>query len=112
MSSYIPDGWALIKAKLSDETTLYKVLGSWSGGYLSGDSWRINSGITSYEDLGEYVSFKGNSSSKYLCHKSGENRLNFMTVGVLDIILDSAEERKIEASTISLKDFLEEFENE
>ena len=39
-----PDSWVVLK--ITAETgVIYKVLAGWSGGYLDGDSWRLNSGI-------------------------------------------------------------------
>lgn len=59
-----PDQWSIIK--IDD---IYKVFGSWSGGYLDGDSWRLNSGIDRIEEDGDYWLFYGYSGSCYRCHK-------------------------------------------
>lgn len=67
-SEYVPDKWLVIKIKNSNET-FYKVLAGWSGGYLTGDSWRANSGIASVVLDGDYYLFKGFSGSIYKCHK-------------------------------------------
>lgn len=69
MSTYNPDSWIVLK--VLGDNPFYKVLGGWSGGYLDGDSWRINSGIKSVTFDGEYFSFEGFSGSIYECHKSG-----------------------------------------
>lgn len=58
------DRWLILK--LGDT---YKVFGSWSGGYLDGDSWKLNSGIESVEEDGDYWLFHGFSGSVYQCHK-------------------------------------------
>lgn len=64
---WTPDNWVVIKFETDDPH--YRVLAGWSGGYLSGDSWRMNSGIVkSFEDE-DYWVFVGDSGSKYLCHK-------------------------------------------
>ena len=64
---YTPEEWILIKI---DGTPLhYKVFGSWRGGYISGDSWRMNSGVMSVEVEGDYYLFNGHSGSIYKCHK-------------------------------------------
>lgn len=68
---YTPDNWVIIEIP-TEEETIYKVLAGWSGGYLDGDSWRINSGIVSYEEDDEYYYFKGNTNSIYKCHKKME----------------------------------------
>lgn len=64
---YAPDHWMLIQIKGDDPH--YRVFGSWSGGYLDGDSWRVNSGITSVKQVGDYYFFMGHSGSVYRCHK-------------------------------------------
>lgn len=68
MTDYAPDHWVVIKMKYRDEV-IYKVLGGWSGGYLNGDSWRLNSGIERCEQDGDYYKFYGWSGSCYTCHK-------------------------------------------
>ena len=68
MSEYYPDNWVVIKMK-GDEPH-YRVLAGWSGGYLDGDAWRMNSGITKVEeDDGAYY-FSGSSGSTYCCSKN------------------------------------------
>ena len=72
MSDYIPDRWVVVKISGNDEDgkeTIYKVLGSWYGGYLSGHSWRLNSGISSVVDNGPTLTFHGYNGSTYLCSK-------------------------------------------
>ena len=72
MSEYNPDSWVVFKITGVEEKDFYKVLAGWSGGYLDGDSWRINSGIVKVEDDGDYWNFIGDSGSVYRCHKQGE----------------------------------------
>lgn len=64
MTEYLPDNWVVLKITYQNET-VYKVLGGWSGGYLDGDSWRMNSGITRVEDHETYYNFYGYSGSVY-----------------------------------------------
>jgi len=64
---YTPDRWMILKITGADPH--YRVFGSWFGGYLGSDSWRMNSGIVSVEQDGEYFIFKGSSGSEYHCHK-------------------------------------------
>ncbi len=49
--------------------------------YLSGDSWRINSGVTEVKDAGDYYEFYGESGSLYRCHKETYG-LRMSTAGV------------------------------
>lgn len=67
MSEYNPNRWMLIKITGPDPH--YRVFGSWSGGYLDGDSWRMNSGVVRYEEDENYFDFFGSSGSCYRCNK-------------------------------------------
>ena len=66
MTDYKPDNWVVIRFKGDDPH--YRVLAGWSGGYFSGNSWRMNSGITRSEFDGDYWYFYGSSGSCYKCH--------------------------------------------
>ena len=67
---YTPDNWVVVKI-ITEEGPLYKVLAGWSGGYLDGDRWQLNSGIVKVEQQGDYYLFYGYSGSCYKCHKEG-----------------------------------------
>lgn len=67
MIEYTPDNWVVIKIKGDDPH--YRVLAGWSGGYLDGDSWRMNSGIVKVTDEGSRLFFYGHSGSTYSCGK-------------------------------------------
>ena len=79
---YQPDNWVVLKIKPGKGAfPIYKVLAGWSGGYLDGDSWRMNSGITEVKQDGDYYEFYGYSGSCYRCHKN-TYRLTMATSGV------------------------------
>ncbi len=65
--SYIPDNWVVIKIKGDDPH--YKILAGWSGGYATGDSWRMNSGIVHVDETENSFIFYGSSGSAYDCRK-------------------------------------------
>jgi hypothetical protein len=67
MTEYTPDNWVIFKLKGDDPH--YRVLGGWSGGYLDGDSWRMNSGIIRVDDADGHWLFYGSSGSVYRCNK-------------------------------------------
>jgi hypothetical protein len=67
-TEYVPDQWVMVKVTKD----LYKIFGSWRGGYTIGDSWRINSGIERTEDKGDHYLFYGYSGSVYKCYKDQE----------------------------------------
>jgi hypothetical protein len=74
-----PDSWVIVKIVSGDnKDTTYKVLAGWSGGYLHGDSWKLNSGITSVEEDGDYYLFHGYSRSIYRCRKTAEGMSGMM----------------------------------
>ena len=80
MSEYNPDNWVVLKIT-NEQETIYKVLAGWCGGYLSGDSWRMNSGITGAEKQAYLYGFYGSSGSVYWCHE-GTYRLTMANGGV------------------------------
>lgn len=67
MTEYVPDNWVVIFLDVPEPH--YRVLAGWSGGYLSGSSWKLNSGITKVEEDGDYYLFHGSSGSIYKCYK-------------------------------------------
>jgi len=69
MTNYIPDNWIVVKIKGEDPH--YRVLAGWSGGYTTGSSWRLNSGITRVVKKEKYHEFFGHSGTTYLCHDEG-----------------------------------------
>ena len=65
---HTPNKWVVLRFKEGN----FKVLGGWSGGYLNGDSWRLNSGITKVKENEDHYIFYGASGSKYKCYKGRE----------------------------------------
>lgn len=73
-ADYYPDNWIIISIP---NTSLYKVVAGWSGGYLDGDSWKVNSGIESVTQDDTHYYIKGFSGSVYACNKRTEElRMN------------------------------------
>ncbi len=52
--SETPDRWVVVKIDNNLDTPFYKVFATWAGGYLDGDRWKLNSGITSMEYDDDY----------------------------------------------------------
>lgn len=67
----VPDNWVILKVNMNGKI-VYRVLASWSGGYLDSDFCTINSGITAVERYGDYYDFTGISGSLYRCHRNNE----------------------------------------
>jgi len=83
---YSPDSYRVI---LIDTPTgqLVKVFASYSGGYLDGDSWRINSGTELITEDESHYFFHGYSDSIYKLRKDSTGHLNSYTCGVYNRIL-------------------------
>ena len=60
-----PERWVIVKLP----NNYYKVFGTWTGGYLDGDRWQLNSGISKVEQDENFYYFIGFSGSCYKCHK-------------------------------------------
>lgn len=91
--TYTPDNWVIVKIT-RPEGVVHKLLAGWSGGYLDGDSWRMNSGIVRTSQEGDYVLFHGESGSVYKCHKDGQ-RLSNATAGIYNTLVNQAKEKGI-----------------
>ena len=63
--SETPERWVIVKLP----NNYYKVFGTWAGGYLDGDRWQLNSGISKVEQDESFYYFIGFSGSCYKCHK-------------------------------------------
>lgn len=82
MSLYEPDAWHILKIDGYEDQKgepIYKVLAGWYGGYLNGDSWKLNSGITKITDCGDYYDIDGYSGSTYRCYKTVEHFSGLMS---------------------------------
>ena len=83
--SETPDKWVVIKIPDGE----HKVFASFAGGYLDGDRWRLNSGITKVEEYEDYYYFFGYSGSCYKCHKKGYGVMTSFAQGILERIINS-----------------------
>lgn len=72
----IPDNWVVIK--VCSDTPHYRLVCGWKGGYVHGDSWRINSGIVSCTKQDKHFLFEGESGSLYSCHEDGYKMTSIM----------------------------------
>lgn len=101
--NYFPDKWVALKITSEKEEIVYKIFGTWRGGYLSGDSWRLNSGVEKVKLSKNTVSFIGGSGSEYICHKDSYG-CSVYTDGVLRQIADTVGEAGGELKLIIEKD--------
>lgn len=86
MSIYTPDKYTILEMKYKDEI-IYKVFGTWAGGYLGSDNWRLNSGIERAVIDGDSVSFVGSSGSEYQCYIPAEGVTGAYNMSELDSFL-------------------------
>lgn len=63
-----PDKWAILEIEQNGKRHL-KVLATWYGGYLSGDSWKLSSSILTQVLEDDYWYFYTASENCYRCHK-------------------------------------------
>tara|TARA_R110000772_G_scaffold5691_2_gene20336 strand:- start:2133 stop:2468 length:336 start_codon:yes stop_codon:yes gene_type:complete len=84
-----PHTWLVVK--IGKEDPFYKVFATWRGGYLDGDSWKMNSGIAKVEESDDTYDFYGESGSCYRCSKNGYGSSSY-TQGVLDNVIEKAKE--------------------
>ena len=86
--TYFPHYWTVLRIEYPSET-VYRLLGSWSGSYLDGSSWRLNSGIKKVCVSGtDHLDFIGDSGSIYRCHKNSYG-VHVESLGVLEKFLSS-----------------------
>ena len=79
-----PERWVILKLPNNN----YKVFGTWSGGHLDGDRWKLNSGIDKVEQDENFYYFIGFSGSCYKCHKKTYGIATSYGLGVLNKIIE------------------------
>lgn len=99
--SETPERWVIVKISTNDEE-IFKVFGTWAGGYLDVDRWRLNSGIVSVEQDDNFYYFFGYSGSCYKCHKKGYGVASSFGRGVLSDIVEKSNGKLIVIDEIPL----------
>ena len=98
------DNWVIVRIKSEDGSVAgWKVLTGTSGGYTTGDSWRINSGIKDYDVLSDHILFHGYSGSTYKCMKDSET----VRMNIADVLMSLIKTGMVEQQSFS--DFEKEF---
>ena len=82
MYSTTPDEWVLIH--LTGDQEHYRVFCSWRSEFLTGESWRVNSGITNVTEDDVFYYFTSVSGSIYRCAKNSYGINCQYNKGVLD----------------------------
>lgn len=74
-----PDSWKFIKVtNLETGETHDRILCSWYGGYLGGDSWKISSGNMEVIDHGDRLEVPQHSGTVYHLRKKSEKMSGMM----------------------------------
>lgn len=77
MRNYTPDAWVVVEIT-HEQDVIHKVLAGFYGGYLGGDSWKLNSGIEKIVEHDEFYDVIGLSGSSYICYKNAERMSGIM----------------------------------
>jgi len=112
-SSYYPESWVAFKVVQASDEVIYKIFASWAGGYISSDSWRINSGVTDIKQVNNDLHIRGYSGSVYNCNKESYGYLTGYNHSVLKRFMDRIES-ETEATVHVFNDvdeFLADFES-
>lgn len=90
--NYKPNYWQVVKITSTEGKILYKVFATWVGGYVEGDSWKLNSGIETVKVKEKTIEFSGYSESVYECLlDEGSYRTSMYTQSVLDSMVKKAD---------------------
>jgi hypothetical protein len=102
MSDYTPDKWQIVSLVHDGERT-DKVFGSWYGGYLGSDSWKLSSGIVKVEEHDKYYDVHNVSGSIYRCYKDCEG-MSMYAFGVFKRFEEQSKEHNYTIEKIDIKD--------
>lgn len=75
--NYTPERWVILEINNGTEV-IKKVFAGWYGGYLDGDSWKLNSGNVKEEEFEDRWEFTGYSGSIYICYKNSYGMSGYM----------------------------------
>ena len=99
MSEYIPDKWQIVHLKM-DELDTNKVMGSWYGGFLGSDNWRLSSGIVKVIENDNHYEIHNESGSVYMCHKKAQG----MSAYTAQVFVDFEKQLKEQGGTLEIID--------
>ena len=103
MSEYTPDSWVVVELNDGNGNTHRRVFAGWFGGYTTGESWKMSSGIKHYTLTDDAIAFHGESGSVYKCRKA-----NYGMTAYMQTIFDSFV-KDTEGTNMSIK-IIEGFE--
>lgn len=109
MREYRPERWILVKIE-SERAVHHRFLAGWYGGFASGDSWKLSSGLLEDEITmdGEVFVCPQSSGSCYIVHPSSIGMSSYMH-GVAQSFLKEAQDSngELKFEVLSAKESLE-----
>lgn len=103
-----PDLWVVVEISGSQvPKTYHRVLAGWHGGFLTGDSWRISSGVVAITSDDDFWLIHNHSGSIYRCHKNAE-RMNMLMSDVLNSYIKTNNE-EISLNVVDIGNILEQY---
>lgn len=95
MSVHNPHGWVIVK--IEGVEPHYRVFASWRGGYVSGDSWQLNSGVKDciYDPAIQCYKFYGYSGSVYICSRRTYGDITAFNQSALDLIINKSDNKMV-----------------
>lgn len=104
--NYTPDTYQFMRISSDQDTdVIVKLFAVWVGGYLTGDSWKLNSGVTNIIKDEEVFHVHGYSGSVYTI-SAVQTPMTSYGSGIMSKILDSGVRQGINVELISLEDAL------
>lgn len=104
-----PNYWQVVKVTTPEQQVLYKVFATWTGGYLTGDSWKLNSGIKEVKKVDKVLEIKGYSGSLYKVYYGDQSyRTTMYTQSVLESFMKKSDLVGAKIEVIPFKDVLKE----
>ncbi len=82
-----PERWVILKLP----NNYYKVFGTWAGGYIDCERWKLNSGINKVEQDEDFYYFIGFSGSCYKCYKKAYGTATSYGLGVLNKLIEQGQ---------------------
>lgn len=103
----VPDKWILVKVTSEEHGEFYKIFATWSGSYLYGSSWQLNSGIDKVLFHDDHYEFQGISGSVYIGGKTNYGIAGADNWSVLSQLEDKFEARFHPLSEEEATEYLE-----
>lgn len=111
MRSYSPDRWRvvrLIHTKTGTPVVYYRIFAGWYGGFTTGASWKMSSGVVSItEDVhAQQFTFENISGSLYLCHLYGFGMSAYMqgVLGNMQRECETCENPTLKIETLTIEE--------